>query len=202
MDPQAHWNQVYTTKAPTGVSWYQRSPERSLALIRKHAQPSQRVIDVGGGASSLVDALLDAGYQRPLVLDVAVAALAHARQRLGARAAEVEWVVADLTQAPVLPPVDLWHDRAVLHFLTDPADQAAYAALVTRSLRPGGAIVAATFALDGPERCSGLPVQRHDGASVARLLGAGFEPIEEEREVHVTPGGVEQRFAWTVLRRR
>lgn len=202
VDRQAHWNQVYTTKASNTLSWYQRSPERSLAFIRRHANPAQRVVDIGGGTSMLVDALLDAGYHRPVVLDLAAAALGEARQRLGPRAAEVEWIVADVTQAPVLPAVDLWHDRAVLHFLTEQADQRAYAALAARTLRPGGAIVIATFALDGPERCSGLPVQRHDGASVTRLLGAEFEPIEEDREVHRTPGGAEQRFSWTVLRRR
>jgi SAM-dependent methyltransferase len=202
MDREAHWNRVYETKRPDAVSWYQRSPEKSLACIRKLTSVSQRIIDVGGGASGLVDALLDAGYERPIVLDVSASGLEHAERRLGPRAGLVEWIVADVAKVSALPPVDLWHDRAVLHFLTDPADQAAYAVLAARTVRPRGHVVLATFAPDGPEKCSGLPVQRHDGASAARLLGADFELVDEEREVHVTPGGSEQRFSWTVFSRR
>lgn len=202
MDREAHWNQVYATKQPDAVSWYQRSPDNSLAYIRKLTNVTQKIIDVGGGASVLVDALLDAGYERPIVLDVSASGLDRAKSRLGSRAALVEWLVADVTKAPDLRPVDLWHDRAVLHFLTEPADQAAYAALAARTVRPGGHVVLATFAPDGPEKCSGLPVQRHDGASIGRLLGPSFESITEDREVHRTPGGGEQRFSWAVLRRR
>lgn len=202
MDRVAHWNRVYDTKAPEAVSWFQRSPERSLEHIRKLAAPSASVIDVGGGASRLVDALLEAGFERPIVLDVSASALTHAQRRLGSRANLVEWVVADVTRAPTLPAVDLWHDRAVLHFLTDPADQGAYSDLAARTVRAGGHLVIATFAVDGPERCSGLPVQRHDGVSLRRLLGGDFELAEEEREAHVTPGGTEQRFFWSVFRRR
>jgi SAM-dependent methyltransferase len=202
MDREAHWNRVYETKQPNAVSWYQRSPDKSLAYIRKLTNVTQKIIDVGGGASVLVDALLDAGYERPIVLDVSAAGLERAKNRLGSRATLVEWLVADVTTAPALPPVDLWHDRAVLHFLTEPADQAAYAALAGRTVRPGGHVVLATFAPDGPEKCSGLSVQRHDGASVARLLGPSFDLSEEDREVHLTPSGGEQRFSWVVLRRR
>jgi len=202
MNTEDHWNRVYETKSPTTVSWYQRSPDLSLSFIRRLVPPPGRVIDVGGGASSLADALLDAGYSKPLVLEISSAALAHARARLGSRAELVEWVVADVTKAPALPAIDLWHDRAVLHFLRDAADQSAYARVASTAIRPGGYAVIATFAVDGPEKCSGLSVQRHDAASVLRLLGGGFELVEESREVHVTPGGAEQRFQWTVCRRR
>jgi SAM-dependent methyltransferase len=202
MEREAHWNGVYATKPPDTVSWFQRNPERSLAYVTRLTRPSHRIIDVGGGASALADALLDAGYERPVVLDISALALGHAQRRLGSRAALVDWRVADVTNAPELPPVDLWHDRAVLHFLTDPSDQTAYAALAARIVRPGGSVVVATFAPDGPEKCSGLVVARHDGASVARLFGAAFELVEQDREVHVTPAGAEQRFCWTVLSRR
>jgi SAM-dependent methyltransferase len=202
MDREAHWNRVYETKRPDAVSWYQPSPRTSLAYIQKLTRVSQRVMDVGGGASVLVDALLDAGYERPVVLDVSASGLGHAKKRLGPRAALVEWLVADVTQAPELPLVDLWHDRAVLHFLTAPADQATYAAVATRTVRPAGHVVLGTFAPDGPEKCSGLAVQRHDGASVARLLGSDFDLLEQDSELHVTPVGTEQRFSWAVLRRR
>ncbi len=201
MDREAHWNRVYETKQPDAVSWYQRSPERSLAYIRRFTTTSHRVIDVGGGASTLVDALLDAGYKQPVVLDVSAVGLEHAKKRLGDRATLVEWTVADVTKSPPLAPVDLWHDRAVLHFLTESSDQAAYAALASRTVRSGGHAVIATFAPEGPEKCSGLIVQRHDGASVARLLEPAFKLIDEDREVHRTPAGVEQRFWWAVLRR-
>ena len=201
MNREAHWNRIYETKPTTAVSWYQRSPDVSRALILKHAPPPCRVIDVGGGASTLVDVLLDEGYTLPVVLDVSKSALERTRERLASRAELVEWVVADVTSMPAPEEVDLWHDRAVLHFLTDVGDQAAYAELACRTIRKGGHAVIGTFAQDGPERCSGLPVRRHDAASVLRLLGGAFELVEESREIHMTPTGAEQRFQWTVARR-
>jgi SAM-dependent methyltransferase len=202
MDRVDHWNHVYERKSPTAVSWYQPVPSRSLSYVRQLTLPTQRVIDVGGGAAMLVDGLLDAGYERPIVLDLSSAALAHVRQRLGPRATRVEWLIADVITVSELPPVDLWHDRAVLHFLTEPKDQAAYAAQAARAIRPGGHAVIGSFAPDGPVRCSGLPVQRHDGETLARLFGAAFELVETDRETHLTPGGLEQRFSWSVLRRQ
>ncbi len=202
MDSESHWNRVYETKEPDAVSWYQRSPERSIGYIQKFAETTQRVIDVGAGASLLIDTLLDAGYVRPIVLDVSAAGLERAKARLGARAARVHWVVADVTDDVELPTVDLWHDRATLHFLTDAADQANYARLAARTVRPAGHLVIATFAPDGPERCSGLPVQRHDGKSLGSLFDGEFEFVQEEHEVHVTPARAEQHFCWTVFRRR
>ena len=202
MDRESHWNKVYETKEPDTVSWYQRRPERSIGHVRKFAEMTQQVIDVGAGASMLIDALLDAGYVHPIVLDVSVAALERTKARLGARAKRVHWVVADVTQDLDLPMVDLWHDRAALHFLTDAADRANYARLAARTVRPAGHLVIATFAPDGPERCSGLPVQRHDGKSLGNLFDGEFEFVQEEREVHLTPAGAEQHFCWTVFRRR
>jgi len=201
MNAETHWNEVYRTRSVDAVSWYQSSAEVSMRFIERLSGPPARVIDVGAGASVLVDALLDAGYPRPIALDVSVAGLDHARERLGERAAVVDWIVGDVTRKLALPEVELWHDRAVLHFLTLDADQRAYAAHAASAIRPGGYAIIATFAPDGPERCSGLPVQRHDGASVAALLGAGFELVEEERQVHRTPSDAEQQFCWAVLRR-
>lgn len=201
MDRQAYWDRIYDTKAATAVSWYKPSPQVSMSLIRGRVPADGRVIDVGGGTSNLVEALLQAGYREPIVLDVSNSAVKNTMKRLGPHAALVHWIVADVTQAPTLPPVDLWHDRAVLHFLTDPADQQAYARLASRTIVPGGHAVIATFAPDGPERCSGLPVQRHDAVDVVRLLGHEFELVEELREMHVTPAGAQQSFQWTVCRR-
>jgi SAM-dependent methyltransferase len=202
MDRESHWNNVYATKRADSVSWYQRSPERSIDLIRKFTETTARVIDVGAGASLLVDALLDAGYLYPIVLDVSAAGLECAKARLGELAARVQWVVADVTQNPTLPAVDLWHDRAALHFLTDAVDQESYAKLAARTVRPGGHLVIATFAPDGPERCSGLQVRRHDAKSLLSLFDGEFEHVQQEREVHITPAGAEQVFSWSVLRRR
>jgi SAM-dependent methyltransferase len=201
MDPRAHWNDVYGNKKPNEVSWYQSTPARSLEFICRFTGASSRIIDVGGGASLLVDALLDLGLSRPVVLDVSATAIGHAKVRLGPRAALVDWVEGDVTDDLPLPQVDLWHDRAVLHFLTDAPQQRAYARLAARTVRSGGHAVIGTFAPDGPERCSGLPVLRHDGQSVSALLGPDFELLEEQREVHRTPAGAEQRFCWSVFRR-
>jgi SAM-dependent methyltransferase len=202
MDPRAHWDDVYRNKKPTDVSWYQPNAERSLQLIGRFGHSGARIIDVGAGASQLVDALLDAQYPHPIVLDLSSAAFEHAKARLGSRAALALWIVGDITQDPALPEVDVWHDRAVLHFITQASGQKAYARLAARTVRSGGHVIVATFAPEGPERCSGLPVSRHDGQSVAALLGADFELLEEQREVHRTPSGAEQRFCWSILRRR
>lgn len=202
MDREAHWNQVYETKQPETVSWYQQHPSRSLAYIRKYAEPSERVIDVGAGASLLIDELLQAGYVNLVALDVSPSAIHRVQFRLGPLAARVTWVTADVTQNRELPAADLWHDRATLHFLTDERDQAAYAALAARTVKTAGHLVIATFAPDGPEHCSGLPVQRHDGTSLSKLFGSDFELMERAHEVHLTPSGAEQRFCWAVFRRR
>jgi len=204
MEPAKHWQAVYTDKSAREVSWYRPRLDRSLALIDAlELPPEARVLDAGGGASSLVDDLLGRGFARPTVIDLAEAALEVSRARLGEQAREVSWIVGDLT-TPLVPrsSIDLWHDRAVFHFLTDEARRAAYVERVAEALRPGGHVVIATFALDGPERCSGLPVARYDADGIARALGPGFEKVAEAREVHETPKGGQQAFTYCVCRKR
>jgi SAM-dependent methyltransferase len=199
MSRQAHWENIYAIKTGAQVSWTQADPRISLSLIREVA-PSGRVIDVGGGTSLLCDRLLEAGYSVS-VLDISATALERARARLGPRAENVRWIVADVTGNPDLGTYDLWHDRAVFHFLTEPADRAAYVSLLERSLEIGGHAIIATFAPDGPEKCSGLPVQRYDGPAVAAALGATFELIKSVPEIHLTPMGKGQSFQYSLLRR-
>lgn len=203
MNRKAHWEKVYAEKSPKEVSWYQPRPERSLALIQATGLgPEAALIDVGGGASTLVDNLLQSGYRDLAVLDISGAALAHTRQRLGPAAAEVAWYEADVTEFRPPRAFDIWHDRAVFHFLTEAADRAAYLEALRAGLRPGGHLILATFALDGPEKCSGLPVQRYDAAALAATLGADFELLGEESEAHLTPAEATQRFGYFHFRRR
>ena len=200
---QAHWQNVYTTRGEREVSWFEERPALSLELIRAAgATPRSSVIDVGGGASRLVDALLTDGFAAVTVLDISEAALAAAKRRLGGRAADVTWLVADITTWEPSQHYDVWHDRAVLHFLTEESDGAAYVARLKQALRPGGHAIIGTFALDGPERCSGLPVVRYDAKSLADLLGTDFELVDARTHVHHTPTGVIQRFQFSVFRRR
>ncbi|HEX7045766.1 MAG TPA: class I SAM-dependent methyltransferase [Burkholderiales bacterium] len=202
MNRKAHWEQVYREQAPHSVSWYQRTPELSLALIAKTGvSPDAWIIDVGAGASMLVDHLLEAGYRHLAVLDISAAALAHARQRLGPKADRVEWYEADITEFQPPRSFDVWHDRAVFHFLTEPAERARYAAALRRTLKPGGHAIVATFAVGGPTRCSGLDIVQYDGAALLRELGSGFTLQEEVGEVHLTPGGREQPFTYFRLSR-
>jgi SAM-dependent methyltransferase len=204
---QAHWENVYATKDEHAVSWFQENPDISLDLIRSTGvKATASIIDVGGGASRLVDALLDEGFTAVTVLDLSERALAASKARLdatgfGARGAEVEWVVADITSWEPSQTYDLWHDRAALHFLTDSKDRAAYAERISRATRPGGHVVIGTFAPDGPERCSGLPVVRHDAATLGELLGLSFELIESRRHDHQTPAGATQKFQFSRFQR-
>lgn len=204
MDRRAHWDRVYTTKAPDAVSWFQPSPVRSLALLDDVGlTPDSRLIDVGGGDSTLVDALLARRMRHVTVLDISEAALARARARVGAQGSEVQWIAADVTSV-ALPAAafDVWHDRAVFHFLTDAADRARYVANLGRAVRPGGAVVMATFAPEGPLRCSGLDVVRYAPAELAAALGDSFELLRSEHDVHRTPSGAAQPFTYVMLRRR
>lgn len=192
---------MYEEKDPSDVSWYQAEPEPSLrALERLGAQPSSSLIDIGGGASTLVDALLDRGWTDLTVLDIAPTALEAAKKRLGARASEVRWEVADITDWRPPRRYDVWHDRAVFHFLTEPEQRDAYRGALAAGLAKDGLVIMATFALDGPERCSGLPVERYDPAKLASELGPSFEPLESWREEHATPWGAGQSFNWCVFR--
>lgn len=203
MEPKAHWEHVYATKLPDSVSWFQQHADRSLRLIRQTGIPSSAaVIDVGGGASTLVDDLLDDGYSSITVLDLSAAALAAAKQRLGPRADRVTWIEADITAASLpVHAFDVWHDRAVFHFLTEPAQRAAYLRTLLGALKPGGHVVIATFAEDGPTRCSGLPVVRYSADQLHAELGPEFELLAQEREQHRTPSGSMQNFVYCCLRK-
>lgn len=195
-DRRAHWNHVYSTKREDEVSWFQPEATPSLELVaRCGLGAGARVVDVGGGASRLVDALLDRGLA-PTVLDLSEAALEASRARLGDRASRVEWIAGDVTAFAPRAPFELWHDRAVFHFLTDAGDRAAYVRAMERSIASGGHAIVATFALDGPERCSGLDVVRYDGASLAAALGPSFRLVESLRHEHVTPAGRAQAFTF------
>jgi trans-aconitate methyltransferase len=199
MERQAHWDAAYTAKAEDQVSWFQEVPARSLAMIEK-AAPKGSVIDVGGGASRLVDALLAAGRDDITVLDISQVALDRARARLGDKAARVAWICADITQWAPTRVWDVWHDRAVFHFLTDAESQDTYMKALTAATRPGSAIILATFAPTGPERCSGLPVQRYSPAGLAARLGKAFVLEDEGKEAHVTPWGATQDFVFATFR--
>jgi SAM-dependent methyltransferase len=196
-----HWSRVYTDKAETAVSWYQVSPAPSLeALRRLGVSPSVSLIDIGGGASNLVDALLEQGWQDVTVLDIAEPALATSKARLGPAADMVQWLVADIANWHPPRRFDVWHDRAVFHFLTAPKDRDAYRHALGEGLAQNGLVIMATFALDGPEMCSGLPVRRYDPVSLSRELGDKLQLIEDWREEHVTPWGSKQSFNWCAFR--
>jgi SAM-dependent methyltransferase len=199
---QAHWENVYATRDEHAVSWFQEKPDISLGLIQATGvNATASIIDIGGGASRLIDRLLDEGFKTITVLDLSEKALTTSKARLGARGAYVQWVVADITTWEPSQIYDVWHDRAALHFLTDPKDRAAYAERVLRAVRPGGYVIIGTFAPDGPERCSGLPVVRYDAATLGELLGHSFELIESKRHDHQTPAGATQRFQFSRFRR-
>lgn len=198
MDPRTHWQTVYGTKRPTEMSWYQPTAELSLSMIRRVApEHAAAIIDVGGGASTLVDGLLAAGYDRISVLDVASAALAAAAARLGKAAARVRWLEADVLDA-ALPAsaFDVWHDRAAFHFLTDGNDRRRYVEQVRASVRPGGHVMVATFAPEGPTKCSGLEVVRYSPQQLHREFGSEFHMLESAREEHHTPAGAIQPFTY------
>jgi SAM-dependent methyltransferase len=199
---QAHWEGVYTKKGENEVSWFQESPAPSLQLIAQvGATPASAIIDIGGGASRLVDNLIQQGFEDVTVLDLSEAALEAAKARLGGRAAQVQWIVADATVWEPLKAYDIWHDRAAFHFLTEDRDRAAYIARLERALKVGGYAIIATFALDGPERCSGLPVVRYDPASLGQTLGRAFQLVDTRRQIHATPWGSEQSFQFSLFRR-
>ncbi|MCW3847914.1 class I SAM-dependent methyltransferase [Sphingomonas sp. LB-2] len=192
-----HWQSVYGTKAPGDVSWFQERPDVSLTLIEATGLPSEAaILDVGGGASTLVDHLLASGHSSLAVLDISEAALEHARRRLGSEADRVQWIASDVTRWRAAAPVDLWHDRAVLHFLTARPDQEAYFDTLRAALKPGGWAIIAGFAPGGPLKCSGLEIVQHDAESLAALLDYEFRLIDTRDEVHHTPWGAEQAFRY------
>lgn len=201
-DRQGHWQHTYQAKAEREVSWTQDSPEPSLALVTAAAPLlSTSIIDIGGGGSHLVDHLVQRGYGDVTVLDLSSAALAKAQARLGAESHAVEWVVADITSWIHGRRYEVWHDRATFHFMVREAERSAYLARLRQALAPDGHAIIATFALDGPEKCSGLPVQRYDPASLAETLGPGFALISSTRHLHRTPWGAPQSFQFSVFKR-
>ena len=202
MSRRDHWEKVYRARKASEVSWYQPKAEVSLDLIRQVAPDlDARIIDVGGGASTLVDGLLDAGYRHVTVLDIAGASLAIARNRLGARASSVTWRETDILTAPLADDrYDVWHDRAVFHFLTEPSDRARYVAKIRESVKPGGHVIVASFAPDGPSKCSGLEVVRYSPDTMHAQFGDGFRLVGSVREEHRTPSGATQAFVYCLFR--
>lgn len=202
-DRRAHWQQVWAKIDPEAASWYQPEPALSLALIEAAGlRRDAGVVDVGAGQSLLIDALAARGWVHLAALDVAPEAIAALAERLGALSEDVTFIESDVLEwRPVPGLFELWHDRACLHFLTDPGDQAKYVDVMATALVPGGIAILGGFAPDGPQKCSGLPVTQHDRDSLAALLGPRFELVDEVDEQHQTPGGRIQAFRWSVWRR-
>jgi len=213
MDIKEHWESIYESKADSYISWTQSEPQPSLSLIEEISGAAEvipaastevagkiarRIIDVGGGTSILVDRLIDSGYS-VTVLDISQAAIARAQTRLGERSSSVHWVASDVTLNPDLAPVDIWHDRAVFHFLTNAPHCAAYIELLNKTLVSGGHVILATFAPDGPKKCSGLPVQRYDGLALEDELGDSFSRIKTVPAIHKTPWGHPQSFQYSIF---
>jgi SAM-dependent methyltransferase len=199
----SHWDRIYGSQRPDHVSWFRPRLSVSLELLQDAGLgPRSRVIDIGGGASTLVDDLLDRGVEHVTVLDISAAALQVARNRLGDRAARVRWIVSDVCSVELDPQsIDLWHDRAALHFLTDPPDRACYVRLANEASVAGGHMVIGGFASDGPQRCSGLPVVRRDPEQIAELFAERFRLTAARRETHSTPRGAAQSFAYALLQK-
>ncbi|MCP4584221.1 MAG: class I SAM-dependent methyltransferase [candidate division Zixibacteria bacterium] len=203
MDLKSHWNKIYKSKTPSELTWFQSEPSLSLKLIELSGIPkTSRVIDVGGGASFLTKRLLEQGYARPAVLDISGESISKAKSLVGDKAAEVEWYEADITRWQ--PPVkfDLWHDRAVFHFLTDEKDRHLYIDILKQALAPDGYIIIATFAIAGPPKCSGLDVVRYDSRSIRAELGNEFRLIETQNEMHLTPSCGKQKFSYFLIKRQ
>lgn len=203
MQSKEHWEKVYSTKATDSVSWFQEHAEEYLKLIRGTGVPYfAAIIDVGGGASTLIDDLLANGYSTLTVLDLSAAALSAAKLRLGAKAAKVQWLEANVTNAALpVHSYDVWHDRAVFHFLTTPIERQAYVEGVLRSVKPGGHVIVATFDENGPTQCSGLPAMRYNANSLHAEFGSSFNLLQHAKEEHHTPFGTVQKFIYCYCRK-
>jgi ubiquinone/menaquinone biosynthesis C-methylase UbiE len=197
MDRKRHWEKIYSESSDANFSWFQTHPSISLDLI-DHASIglTDHVIDVGGGSSMLVDHLLDAGFQNLAVLDISANALAMARQRLGDQAEKIQWIESDITSYETPRHYELWHDRAVFHFLTDAEDRRQYVDVLRRALAPHGSVIIAAFAIGGPTMCSGLNVVQYDADKLSSVLGDEFRLVETAEEIHITPKNAEQAFQY------
>ena len=203
MSEKAHWEGVYSANTTDSLGWYQAHLRTSLAWIKAlNLARDARIIDVGGGASTIVDDLLDAGHRSITVLDLSGHALSSAQARLGNKARLATWLEGDVTSIDLRTHYyDLWHDRAVFHFLTTPDQQQKYQDVLLRALKPGGHLIIATFAPEAPPTCSGLPVERYIPEKLQTVLGAEFELKRSHKEVHLTPGGVEQAYLYCQFHR-
>lgn len=199
---QEHWQQIYSSKAADEVSWFQREPEMSLRLIEKYSSPSSHVIDVGAGESLLVDQLMSCGYRELIVMDISSSALLDVKSRLGTNADGVQFEVADVRHWQSSQTFDVWHDRAVFHFMNSDEEVASYAKTLQKSISTGGIAIIGTFAEDGPTQCSGLDVRRYSSDQLEAVFSGEFSLIETDSEEHVTPWGSNQHFTWVVLRRK
>lgn len=201
MDAKTHWDNVYATKAAEAVSWYQPHLEISLALIEKAANRQASIIDVGGGESTLVDDLILRGYKNITVLDISQTAIDVTRKRLGLAEKQVHWLVGDITEVQLQQHAyDVWHDRAVFHFLTMSKDRTTYIRQAVHAVKPGGHVIIGTFGPEGPAKCSGLEVMRYDVQSLQEEFGRGFPLVESVRELHRTPFGTAQQFVYCCCR--
>ncbi|MDH3949155.1 MAG: class I SAM-dependent methyltransferase [Gammaproteobacteria bacterium] len=197
MNRKSHWEDIYLNKPPLEVSWYQKEPAISLQLISNTGiSTDAAIIDIGGGASTLVDRLNGRGYKHLAVLDISGNALAYAKKRFASAADKIEWFEADITTFQSPHQFDLWHDRAVFHFLTEANDRKHYIKTLKQTLKPGGHLIMAAFAIGGPTKCSGLDIVQYDANKLLAELGSGFTLVEENSEIHVTPTNKEQQFAY------
>ncbi len=197
MSRKQHWDKIYTNKTPLEVSWFQEEPVQSLQLIKATTiDQNAAIIDVGGGASHLVDHLLEIGYTNLAVLDISSSAIEHSKTRLGKQADSVEWFVQDVTQFKSPRKYDCWHDRAVFHFLTDENDRERYVECLNHAVIVGGQVIIATFAIGGPEKCSGLDIVQYDENKIKQVLGDNYQLVELKHELHVTPNKKEQNFVY------
>ena len=203
MSSKAHWESIYDEKQPDDVSWHQAEPRLSLQLIEAVAiNKEARILDVGGGASRLASFLLAAGYKNISVLDISQKTLQYAKAQLDSRGDEIEWIASDILSFSPKIKLELWHDRALFHFLTDPKDRQRYVDVLKRSLNADGYVMIASFAIDGPTQCSGLPIVQYDGAKLSNELGAGFTLLKQEIEIHRTPWGADQKFIYCLFQRK
>ncbi len=203
MNRKRHWNDAYDGKSESEVGWFQSKPERSLKLIGRSSVPqSSTLIDVGGGASLLVDYLVRDGFTNITVLDISSVALRTAQERLGESMRLINWVEADITQFQTTEQFDLWHDRAVFHFLTQATERKRYVDLLHQTIKPGGYVIIAAFAVGGPKKCSGLDIVQYDAIKLSQELGEVFTLIEQENELHITPSGNEQAFEYYHFKRK